>query len=117
MIKKLPKVLTCLLIAVFMLACVPYLTACNDEKHSVKFKVAASISTYVDFNVVYKSAGSIEVKDGECIGSDAPDPTYAGGQTFEFAGWYTEKELINKWDIYKDEVRSDMTLYAKYIKK
>ena len=117
MIKKISKVFIFSLVAIMVLSCVPLLSACKDNTYNVEFKVASSINSFGELTVFYKTADTIEVEDGECIGSAAPNPTYAGGQTYEFAGWYTEKELINKWDIYKDEVRSNMTLYAKYIKK
>ena len=117
MVKKLSKLIVCSIVAIMILACVPLFSACKDKTYSVEFKVASSINSFGELTVFYKTADTIEVEDGECIGNSAPNATYAGGHTYEFAGWYTEKELINKWDIYKDEVRSDMTLYAKYIKK
>lgn len=36
---------------------------------------------------------------------------------FEFAGWYTEPECINKYDFEHSVLRADITLYAKWIPK
>lgn len=36
---------------------------------------------------------------------------------FEFAGWYTEPECINKYDFEKAVLNSNVTLYAKWIPK
>ena len=46
------------------------------------------------------------------IGNKAPE---AGKYPFKkFKGWYTEKELLTQWNLYSDEVKSDMTLYPLY---
>ncbi|MFE3577530.1 InlB B-repeat-containing protein [Lysinibacillus sp. NPDC059133] len=34
-----------------------------------------------------------------------------------FAGWFKDKELTTKWDFAKDEVTSNITLYAKWMKE
>ena len=119
MSKKLSKVVVSCLIAIMLLSFIPMLSACKDEEdktYTITFKVAQSISP-LNSSVIYKTAKTIEVEDGECIGNSAPSGKYGTGYTYEFAGWYTEEELINQWDLYRDEVRSDMVLYAKYIKK
>ncbi|MBR2052759.1 MAG: InlB B-repeat-containing protein [Clostridia bacterium] len=36
---------------------------------------------------------------------------------WRFLGWYTSQDGTDKWDLYRDEVKSDMTLYAIYEKK
>ena len=65
---------------------------------------------------VYVSADTISVEDGEVIGSAPVNTQYGGGTIYRFAGWYTEKECLNRWDLYRDEVRSNLTLYPKYEK-
>ena len=41
-----------------------------------------------------------------------PEDPAAGGYTF--GGWYKEKECIEEWNFAEDEVKSDITLYAKW---
>ena len=51
----------------------------------------------------------IKVPYGETI--KEPTSTKEG---YTFDGWYTDKELTTKWD-FKEVVKADMTLYAKWI--
>ena len=115
--KKLSKVIISLLV-ITLLSFATILSACGENKKTctIQFKVAQYISS-INNSVVYKVKKTIDIDVGECIGDSAPDGKYGTGYTYEFAGWYTEIELINSWNLYKDEVRTNMVLYAKYIKK
>lgn len=54
----------------------------------------------------------IQVADGEIIGEIDLDNMNYSDKTF--SGWYTEKACVTIWNIYKDEVRTDMQLYGYY---
>ncbi|MGI6604484.1 MAG: leucine-rich repeat protein [bacterium] len=45
---------------------------------------------------------------------EAPDPEEEPDAIFD--GWYTEAELVNKWDFAENKVTDDITLYAKWWK-
>ncbi len=89
---------------------------CGDSSnHTVTFMKATSIvSIKGKIQCSYVSVKTISVEDGGVIGS-APVNTQ-NGSFYRFAGWYTEKECLNQWNLYKDEVRSNLTLYPKYEK-
>ena len=68
------------------------------------------------FTVTFDSNGGSEVKSVS-VHSDgtisAPEnPTKAG---YNFAGWYSDRNYSNKWS-FSTKIRSDITLYAKWIK-
>ena len=116
--KKFAKILS--LIVIFSaLACI--FVSCNSNQkadHTVTFMTVSSITytktTGMICSYVSKSKNKISVKDGEIIGPAPVDTKYGSGTLYRFIGWYTEKDYINRWDLYKDEVRSDLTLYPKY---
>ena len=54
----------------------------------------------------------VECEANSAIGNKAPE---AGKYPFKkFKGRYPEKELLTQWNLYSDEVKSDMTLYPRY---
>ena len=114
--KKILKMFV-LVLAVCTAACV--FTGCS-KNHTVTFMTAKNISYTNSKGVqcVYVSTGDnkISVEDGEVIGSAPINPQYGTGDLYRFVGWFTEKECINQWDLYRDEVKSDLTLYPKYEK-
>ena len=52
-----------------------------------------------------------ELKRGGVIG-EVMTPTKPGAV---FGGWYADQALTKPWDIQKDPVRSNMTLYARWM--
>ena len=58
---------------------------------------------------------SISVIENQIIpATDIPNPTH---QTWDFAGWYTDKSCSTQWNTASDTVMADMTLYAKWTPK
>ena len=51
------------------------------------------------------------MKRGGIIG-EVMTPTKPGAV---FGGWYADQALTKPWDIQKDPVRSNMTLYARWM--
>ena len=87
--------------------------------YKITFMKATSL-TYLrgteTISYVFAENTTIEIKKGEVIGSNnEPDTTYGTGFTFKFDGWYTDKNFNYKWDLNKDEVKTNLTLYPKYI--
>jgi len=112
------KIIATVLSLFILLSSLVLLSGCEKErKYEVTFMIADSIVVQGEsFKVNYKEADSIKIYDEELIGNKAPDAEYQNSITYTFAGWYTEKECINSWNLYKDEVESNVTLYAKYVK-
>lgn len=115
--KKVLSTLSLTLILIFV-SCI--LIGCGDKEYKVTFMSAVNIlySDNLGISCVYRSKdeGVIFVKEGEVIGASPVNTTYGTGNYFKFVGWYTEEECLNQWDLYRDEVRSNLTLYPKYIK-
>lgn len=59
------------------------------------------------FRVLYE----LEVKEGDVIGS-LNLGNYQENK-YRFLGWYTNEEYTEQWSLYKDEVRCNLSLYAK----
>ena len=58
---------------------------------------------------------SISVIENQIIpATDIPNPTH---QTWDFAGWYTDKSCSTQWNTASDTVTADITLYAKWTPK
>lgn len=76
-------------------------------KDAVKYKVT------LDFNYSTASAPSvIEVEEGSLIKESLiPSCSRLG---FVYEGWYKDAGCTSKWDLSKDVVTADITLYAKY---
>lgn len=90
---------------------IPLFSACdaNTETCEVTFMNVA----YIGETPFFTENETITIDKGDVIGS-APVSTNKFGYTF--AGWYTEKECINQWHLYTDIVKSDLTLYPKYVR-
>lgn len=59
-----------------------------------------------------------QLEIGEIIGFLPPKPTRPSvNKDYQFEGWYTEKECVNKWDFTTDIMyeSGDLDLYAKWI--
>ena len=54
---------------------------------------------------------AVSVKRGSVIG-EVMTPTKSGAV---FGGWYADQALTKPWDTQKDPVRSNMTLYARWM--
>lgn len=83
-----------------------YLCRCED--------VTLVIST--DCTVRFQSNGGTNIEDqivryGERV-ARPPDPEREG---YQFEGWYTDIDLSTAWDFESDQVRENMSLYAKWI--
>ena len=110
------------LVILLLLVCVlPFFAGCNNTQtnnYEVTFMTASHITSVSDdVTVFYQKAKTVTVEKGGYIGSQAPSATYGTGKTYVFAGWYTEQEYVYKWDLNKDQVNTNITLYAKYTKK
>lgn len=98
------KFLTTILCCLFFI--LPF-SACSDtgkEYHTVTFYVA----TLQGNTKYYRKQSSINVLDGDVIGNQAP--------SFSFRSyvWYTSKSGNIEWNLYSDEVKSDMDLYGRW---
>lgn len=108
-----------LVFILFLATCM--LAGCNNAKtYSVVFMTAINI-TYTEsqgVNCIYSSTNNdtIFVEEGNVIGSAPVNTQYGTGKLYQFAGWFTEKECINQWDLFRDEVKSNLTLYPKYVR-
>lgn len=105
MTKQFSKPFILMIFILIAFSCLSFFTACGTV-YSVKFMDKSYGPNYN----TYQEVLVITINSGECIGNLAPTPIKN-----YFAGWYTEKECVNRWDLYKDEVKSNITLYAKYI--
>jgi len=73
----------------------------SDEKHTVTFETNGG-----------SAVDAIECNDGEKV----KKPSNPAKRGYTFKGWFTEKELENKYN-FDTPVTSDITLYAKWTKK
>lgn len=108
-----------LIFVLFLATCI--LVGCNNAKtYSVIFMTATNItyseSQGVQCFYISTDNDTIFVEEGSVIGSAPVKTQYGTGQLYQFAGWFTEEECINQWDLYRDEVRSNLTLYPKYVR-
>lgn len=113
--KKLLKPITICLLLLIIFSC----AACGKNTYTVTFmKVQHMYETSNgDMNYKFIKNTTVEISKGEVIGTDNSPSTNYQSYKYIFAGWYTEKEFINKWDLNQDEVKSNITLYPKYVKK
>ena len=58
---------------------------------------------------------TIQCEANSVIGDKAP--LFKLNSYYVFAGWYTEEGCINTWNLYTDEVKSNITLYARFDKR
>ena len=77
---------------------------------------SVSVIVTTDCTVTFESNGGTEleavsVKRGSVIG-EVMTPTKPGAV---FGGWYADQALTKPWDTQKDPVRSNMTLYARWM--
>ena len=100
----------------FMLICT-LLIGCKKETYTVTIVSHVSDdnpAAYIDeliINTFFKQT-EFEIAANSVIGDiDLPSPT-----TYRFCGWFTDEDYTEQWSLYKDEVRSDLTLYAKWEK-
>lgn len=84
------------LTAVSLLSCI-LLCGCDNTQYSVE----------LDGNYPGKG-GNTTISSGKKL--DVPDNPIREG--YNFVGWFKDKNLTEKWDIEKDRIISDMTLFA-----
>ncbi|MBE7080602.1 MAG: hypothetical protein E7371_05125 [Clostridiales bacterium] len=58
-----------------------------------------------------------EVAEGDVLVKPSVGVIGENTERMEVEGWYTDKEYTNKWNFTMDVVESNMTLYAKWVKK
>jgi len=86
-------------------------TVCSDGTVDEKAKPEEDIRE--EFKVTFDTMGgtpvsAVSVKSGDKLAKPA-DPTRDG---FSFTGWFTDEACTKAWDFDKNEVSSNMTLYA-----
>lgn len=54
----------------------------------------------------------IKVEDGVVIGA-LDLKSFYNADKYRFCGWYTDESYSSQWNLYKDEVRCNLSLYAK----
>lgn len=82
------------------------LSACTEEEkeyHTVTFYTEIRAGTFA-----YHKKAEIQVADGDVIGNQVPD---TGLISYV---WYTSKTGNIEWNIYSDEVKTDMSLYGRW---
>jgi hypothetical protein len=113
---KIVSLVFVLFIGVFMFA------GCGNtqKQHNVSFMTPYNI-TYTEsagVNCSYAVEGGADktINDKEVIGAVSINTQYGADNLYKFVGWFTEEECLNQWDLYRDEVRCDLILYAKYVR-
>ena len=118
---KISKLFVPMIFILVVFACCSFLTACEEENapviYTVEFYAPSATNLSKENPKFFSKVTSIEINKGECIGGNAPTQSFVSSLNYTFVGWYTEKEYINPWNLYKDEVQTNMTLYAKYVRK
>ncbi|MBR3790943.1 MAG: InlB B-repeat-containing protein [Clostridia bacterium] len=107
----------CLLVACCCV--IPFLTGCG-ETHTIRFMDGnPNYDTILEkIHITYRLESTITVAHNDIIGDESPAPMGTKySSNWRFLGWYTSQDGTDKWDLYRDEVKSDMTLYAIYEKK
>ena len=71
------------------------------------------------FAVTFDSQGGSDVPfvDGIAYEELVPEPEPPTREGYEFTGWYIDPGCATKWDMEKDPVYQDFTLYAGWEKK
>ncbi len=88
-----------------------------DEIISRRSGSSGSGSKTTDYTVTFNSnGGSKTASQTVNKNSVIKEPTAPTKEGFDFAGWYTDKELITKYD-FSAKVTSDFTLYAAWTEK
>ena len=109
-----------LVFVLFFATCM--LVGCNkDNQSTTTYTVTFMRASYIidtgdDISYNYLTNKQISVEENSVIGSISINTKYGTGKLYQFAGWFTEEECINQWDLYRDEVRSNLTLYPKYVR-
>ena len=70
------------------------------------------------FTITFDSKGGTDVPaQNQMYGEklDVPEPPTREG--YVFTGWYKDPACYNAWDVEKDTIQEDMTLYAGWEKK
>ena len=94
--------------------------ACVEEQvyHTVTFyllKKGGSILGMGSLPDSYVKKAEIKVADGDVIGNQAPNQDPDIGDVGVGYIWYINKAYSIEWNIYSDEVKTDMFLYGKTI--
>lgn len=84
--------------------------------------VTGDMTLYVDwifvdpYTVTFNSLGGSQIESQQVADrGHATRPDNPVREGFIFHGWYKEEECQNWWDFYSDLVRSNLTLYAKWL--
>lgn len=80
-----------------------------DGYYTVKFELCTDLKT----NTVVAQ----EIEEGDVVVKPSVGVIGENVDRMEIDGWYTEPEYKNEWNFTLDVVESDMTLYAKWVKK
>lgn len=112
------------LLSVLFAACLVFIffTGCKDKPNLYTVTVYSSEKAYPNDlrQYMYKKVDGfiilqqLEIESGSVLGNVGKG-NYLKDK-YRFCGWYTDKDYTEQWNLYKDEVRSDMTLYAKWEK-
>lgn len=78
----------------------------------IKHSFTATASRTVHFNDNYD--GGVTSFMVLWHGEKVPDTVFPAREGYTFAGWYRDSELITAWNLDKDTVTENMTLYAKW---
>ena len=97
----------CLILVAILLCSVVMLVACNDETEPTEYH---TIKIICNANVTK----TIKVKDGEVIG-DFTKTTNLSDKFVARWSYYTDSTFTKEWDLFRDKVYTDMTLYGKPI--
>lgn len=99
--KKILIVLMCFIFCLFPLS------GCNDDSDEY-YTVTFYVAIVQNSTKYYREQSNIEVKHGDVIGNKAPSVSYR-----DYI-WYTSKAGNIEWNLYSDEVKSDMNLYGRW---
>ena len=106
-------------------------TGSNNYKDATCYVEAEKLYLYSryfsDFAIVYVTEKTYNVTIENGVDSTMKQivtenskvtPTIsAAKEGYEFAGWYTDPAFTNEWNVDQNTVTSDVTLYAKWVKK
>lgn len=84
-------------------------SAVEEGWYTVNFELCTKLET--------NKVPAQEVEEGDVVVKPSVGVIGDNSERMDIEGWYTDKEYTNKWNFTMDVVESDMTLYAKWVKK